>query len=321
MERFVVGTGRCGSTLLSSMLAQHADVVSLNEFLVGLDPVRRFAPGPVSGEALAALIGADQPIATAVLAAGYVPAEVSYPFASRTARHQLGEPMPWLSVAMLGWLTDDPDSWLDELVETARRRPTASMADHYRALFRHLTERAGGKTWIERSGTSIDYVGELAAMYPDARFLHLHRDGCETALSMRDHPAFRPAVAGAMNLAADEADPRKAVRRLLATPPPLWAVGRFWSERVIRGFRTLSALDRDQLMQVRFEDVVCRTADTLGRIAEFFELDDDPDFAARASSLVRGLPPSRLAALTPSEQDELRQACRPGQVLLGRADC
>ena len=53
MERFVVGTGRCGSTLLSLMLAQHRDVVSLHEFFTGLDWGRRFAAGSFPGEDLA----------------------------------------------------------------------------------------------------------------------------------------------------------------------------------------------------------------------------------------------------------------------------
>ena len=37
MDRFIVGTGRCGSTLLSRMLACHPAVCSIFEFFNGLD--------------------------------------------------------------------------------------------------------------------------------------------------------------------------------------------------------------------------------------------------------------------------------------------
>ena len=56
-------------------------------------------------------------------------------------------------------------------------------------------ERFDRTHWIERSGSSIDYLGALNASFPKARFLHLHRDGYETALSMRGHHAYRLPIA------------------------------------------------------------------------------------------------------------------------------
>jgi hypothetical protein len=35
--RFIIGTGRCGSTLLSRMLRLHPRVLELSELFVGLD--------------------------------------------------------------------------------------------------------------------------------------------------------------------------------------------------------------------------------------------------------------------------------------------
>ena len=76
MERFVVGTGRCGSTLLSLMLGQHSKVVTIHEFFPGLDWVGRFRPGDVPATELVKLISAHQFVATAVLARGHSPDEV-----------------------------------------------------------------------------------------------------------------------------------------------------------------------------------------------------------------------------------------------------
>lgn len=323
MERFVVGTGRCGSTLLSTMLAEHRDVVSIHELFTGLDWNRRFAPGLVSGKQFATLIGAEQPVTTAVLARGHTSDEIRYPFGGRQARYQPGDPVPWLLITMLSRLTDDPDPLFDEVMAFAVARPDAPLADHYRSLFDLLAARFGGSVWIERSGSSLDYLDGLIDLYPDARFVHIHRDGPEAALSIREHPFFRLGVTFLLGLLPeidDGDDAETIVSRIVDTPPPCWAVGRYWSDQVLRGFRALPRLDRQQFLQVRFEDLVIAPHIVLGQIAAFFELPADDGFIDRASAMARGLPPPRLGTLTPDERDELVAACRPGQVLLGRSD-
>ncbi|MEJ5254790.1 MAG: sulfotransferase [Acidimicrobiales bacterium] len=323
MERFVVGTGRCGSTLLARMLAEHREVVSLHEFFTGLDWERRFAPGVVSGERFAALIGAEQPVTNAVLARGHTSDEIRYPFGAPGARYQPGDPVPWILISMLSHLTDDPDPLFDEVMAFARARPDAPLADHYRSLFELLTERFDGSVWIERSGSSLDYLTGLIDLYPDARFVHIHRDGPEAALSIREHPFFRLGVAFFLELLperSDAEDEAELISRIIDTPPPCWAVGRFWSDQVLRGFRALPRLNRNQFLQVRFEDLLVAPHIVLAQIATFFELPEDEGFLGRACAMVRTPPPPRLDVLAPGERDELVRACRPGQLLLGRSD-
>jgi hypothetical protein len=59
VDRFIVGTGRCGSTLLSRMLAECPDVLSIFEYFNGIDMARRFAREPISGADFAALVCAE----------------------------------------------------------------------------------------------------------------------------------------------------------------------------------------------------------------------------------------------------------------------
>ena len=61
MERFIVGTGRCGSTLLSRMLGENPETLSIFELLNGLDPSRRFQAEPMTGHEFADLLSIRVP--------------------------------------------------------------------------------------------------------------------------------------------------------------------------------------------------------------------------------------------------------------------
>jgi hypothetical protein len=332
MDRFVVGTGRCGSTLLSQMLARHRDVVSLFEVFNGLDVGRRFDPTPVSASEIWSLLSAEQPFVTAVLRRGYPVAEIVYPFGPG-ARHQPEDPLPWLLVATLPRLSEEPDALFDALGAFVRGRDIAPAADHYHAIFDWLTQQCGGKHWVERSGSSVDYVAGLHACFPDARFVHLHRDGREVALSMREHHAYRLPISilyqvpldtgesladlGPLDLAAapSATDP---ISRILASTPPAEAFGRYWTDQVTRGTDALSAVPSAQTLEVRFEDLVGDPGNTLQRIAVFFALDEDPEFVAQATRLVRAAPAERFRKLAAEAQHALERACTAGQARLGR---
>ena len=333
MDRFVVGTGRCGSTLLSRMLATNPQVLSVFEFFNGLDMGVRFSADPTDGKDFAALISREQPFVTAVLRRGYEVAEITYPFGGR-ARYERDDPLPWILVAVLPRLSEDPDSLFDEVVTFAAGLPRQHLAVHYRRLFDWLTERMGRAVWIERSGSSIEYLGCLHEFFPRARFLHLHRDGPESALSMREHHAYRLPISllyqaptddgvpaselGAIDLDAAP-DPQDAISRILASRPPAEYFGRYWTDQIVRGFRALGRLNADQYLEVRFEDLVSRPRDVLRMIGQFFELDADRGgWIERAAALVHGVPPTRFELLCRDERQRLDDACRVGRQLLGR---
>ena len=323
--RFVVGTGRCGSTLLSRMLGEHAAVTPIHEFFTGLDWGRRFAAEPMSGPDLADLLAGEQSVVTDVLARGHTADEIQYPFGQAGTRYRPGDPMPWLAVSMAPRLTDDPDALVGDLLAFASAQPTAPVADHYAAVFGWLTDRTTGPggCWIERSGSSIDYVGDLLAMFPDARIVHIHRDGREAALSIRAHPFYRLALAllydlfPADLLAADEA---AAVTHAIDTAPPPAIAGAYWNDQVVRGVAALEAVPAGQQLTVRFEDVLEDPAETVERLARFFDLPEDPAFAARAAALVGPAPRRRFDELDADDRAALDTAVSEGRALLGQTD-
>lgn len=332
IARFIVGTGRCGSTLLSRMLAEHPDVCSIFEFFTGLDWSRRFAGGSVTAEEFTELISRPQPVIDAVLRRGYLVEEVTYPFGR--GRFARGDTMPWILVSMLPRLADDPDRLFEEVVTFAQRLPEQPLREHYRALFDWLAARSSRRYWIERSGSSIDYLASLYAFFPDARVVHIHRDGREAALSMREHHAYRvpislmydapvasgrrPSELGAFDLTAP---PRRddPISQILASRPPVEAFGRYWSDQVIRGTDALAHTDPARFLAVQFEDLVAKPKDVLYAIAAFLGLEGGGGWLERSAGLVRGIPARRFAALTKSERAALDAASRPGMIRLGRA--
>lgn len=333
MDRFVVGTGRCGSTLLSRMLAESPEVLSLSEFFNGLDMTRRFGDAPASGDELAWLLAQPHPFVTLVLERGYEVPEIGYPFDRPGARFRRGEPIPYLLGACLPRLAGEPDALFDALLAFARARPTAPLAAHYRAVFDWLADRLGRETWIERSGSSLDYVGALHRLLPAARFVHLHRDGREAALSMREHHAFRLAICmttevlahdrthslAELDAVAGAAGAGDRIGRMLASRPDAAPFGRFWSAQVERGLAAARALPEGAWLALAFEDLLARPEPTLRRIADFFALDPARGgWIPRAAALVRGVPPPRFEKLPADERARLDDACRPGMRLLGR---
>ncbi|MDZ4278647.1 MAG: sulfotransferase [Dehalococcoidia bacterium] len=334
MDRFVVGTGRCGSTLLSRMLAEQPSLLSVFEFFNGLDMTRRFSSEEVDGKAFAALISQEHPFVTMVLRRGYEVPEITYPFGPN-ARYTRDDGLPWVLVSTLPRLTDDPDALFDETVAFASGLPRQPLVRHYRQLFAWWAQRLGRAHWLERSGSSIDYLGSLHELFPDARFLHLHRDGPETALSMREHHAYRLAISLMFPLSADDTpsiaelrglDPAAApteddpITRLLQSQPPVEYFGRYWTQELVHGFRALPRLDAAQYLAVRFEDLFSKPKETLRAISEFFQLGpDEGGWIDRAAALVRGIPPARFGDLPKDEQERLAEACRIGAQLVGRA--
>jgi len=323
--RFIVGTGRCGSTLLSKMIRENERVASIFEYFSGLDRKVCFSRSPIDAESFAAMHCDDQTITNMVLARGYRIAEVRYPFDAPGARFSREGGLPFIAAATLSTLpVDDVDGLYDEVRSLLLSLPARPAAEQHIALFDWLTERLDREVWVERSGGSIENIAELNALFPGARFLHIHRRGEEAALSMREHHVFRLGISLMYDLpldpgpASSEGEPDR-ITQLLESRPASEYFGRAWSEQLLRGFRGIAALDADQYREVSFEDLIASPREVLVEIANFLELPDRRGaWLDRAALLVTGMPPTRAEELETAERERLEQVCRPGNTLLGR---
>jgi hypothetical protein len=314
------------------MLSQNAEVCSVFEFFSGIDTFFRFRTDEVGGEELATRLCEDHPMQTMVLKRGYKVPEVAYPFDDPTSRYNTADPIPWTCAIAVARLTDEPDRVFEELLDVARHQPAQTLARHYRALLDWLTQRTGHGFWIEKSGTSLEFAEELKQFFPDARFVYLHRDAYETALSMREYDVLRLAVpvmngllgeveyshAGLLEFERKNGD---AIDRTLASQPPIELFGQYWNGQIERGLPALATVDRADILGVRFEELVTEPVAVLRQIAEFFEIPTggaNDGWIARAAALVKGLPPRRFESLDPEAQRALELACAEGLELEGR---
>lgn len=305
-QAFVVGTGRCGSTTIANFLNLHSDALSLSEFFahitdLGGDPARAFPPHPISGDAFWDLLSSPLPrIQSAIARCGRLP-EWLYPVDAPCPATAPEGRIPPILLATLPHLTENYEALFLELRDRLRGRAVRPVRLHYVNLFKFLARRFGKRGWIERSGGSLYLTRELIGLFPDARFLHVVRDGREAALSMARHPGFRYRT-GLLPLSG--AGP---------TPDDLRLFGRLWSNQILAGAQCLQTLPPERVLTMHFEQFL-REPKRAARMMEHFldiRCDRSPEalehFRARS---VRG------PTLDAPAIEALNEACRPGYLAL-----
>ncbi|WP_413797355.1 sulfotransferase [Streptomyces iranensis] len=325
---FVVGTGRCGSTALSRILRLHPDLLSVSELIASLEP-DALPEAPLTGSEFWRILATPRSFANRVIRDGIPLPEYRYPHVK--GRFSVaGGGIPAVCMMTLPHLTDDPDALFDALEPELSRRPAAPVAEHYRALFGLLGERFGRRAVVERSGYSLRSVPRLREAFPEARFVHLHRDGADCALSMSRHPGFRliqlmteratstedlPAGLAAL-LSDDEADLRPLYERSV----PVAEFGALWSSTIVEGLGHLSRLPAAIRMSLSYEGLLDAPESELTRLAHHLGVEPLPQWLAAGRALLDGDRRGTAAAtLPPAELTALRESCAPGARALSLA--
>lgn len=336
VDLLVVGTGRCGSTLLAELLAEHPSrPLVLSEFFTGLHPHPAWTTA-LSGSEYAELLLSPRPLLTFLLKHHLEPPEVRYRFhdGSRFTR-QSG--VPPIAAATLPLLTDDPDAFVDPLRDWAQQLRAAPVSELHRRLFAWLAARFDRNHIIERSGGSLASLVDLRREYPSARVLHLYRDGPACAASMSRHPLYRLTAIGRNFERAGLSNPYTDMDRIEDPPdlpdhlhglhPSAFDACRFvdaeldvrdfalgWSLMMRRAASVFRDMPRRQLIHVRYEDLAQR--DTLEEIGDFCDARAGREavrrWAERASSAVA------IRPQTTEPPQSVERACALGRRALAQ---
>jgi protein-tyrosine sulfotransferase len=133
----------------------------------------------------------------------------------------------------------------------AMARGTDSYLSFVETLFDHLRKKAGKPRWGDKSPQNVLHLDRIFRRFPDARFIHMIRDGRDTACSLRTFPRYRMV------------DGRRVE---LDTSKPLDQCVRRWVHDVEEGMRYRGD---PRYFEVKYEDLVESDEMTLIRVFEF----------------------------------------------------
>lgn len=137
-----------------------------------------------------------------------------------------------------------------------------SAGDFLRIVMEEVARKQGADRWIDSTPTNIPHLLRIKKDFPDAKIIHIIRDGRDVALSLDKRGWSRP-------LPGDR-------------DKGLLAAGLYW-EWIVRKGRKFGSILQPDYFEVRYEHLVHEPAETLQRLAVFLQHDLDYGCIQKAS--------------------------------------
>ncbi|MDQ3931556.1 MAG: sulfotransferase [Actinomycetota bacterium] len=167
------------------------------------------------------------------------------------------------------------DAVRGQLVATAAQ----TFSEHLEAVFRAYARHRGKTHWGDKTPEYAHFVPLLAGLFPQARFVHLIRDGRDVALSMLDRHRTSTHRTGKTPLHRH-------------SPSPAF----FWSRRIRIVRRAVADLEVDRYCSLRYEDLLDDPEEQLRRLCQFIGVEFDPAMLGHDHTGLEGVPPSQRQA-------------------------
>ncbi|MEL7344410.1 MAG: sulfotransferase domain-containing protein [Pseudomonadota bacterium] len=332
---FLVNASRSGSTMMSTMLAQHPTIASLSEFLA-TQGARALLPGAISGAEYWRQLAQPTSVMRRLANPDASPSEFLYHKVAG-GRHDPWDCPPLLAVT-LPHLFDDPDAVFADLERIVCTWPAQTRDVHHAALFEHLCALKGRQSWVERSGGALFSIAALRDAFPKAKIVVLLRDGRDVALSMRDHLPSRFMIwvwKRALGLGIDPFAPSRQIgtsrwialaerfgghfvpmERIMRTRPALADCAAYWSAMTTHGLDALAKTPDQEKLILHYEDLVSAPRTELSRLMSFLDAPCPEDWLQAAS----GVPKERRSKfldLSPTQKAGLNDATAQVRARLG----
>jgi hypothetical protein len=156
----------------------------------------------------------------------------------------------------------------EEMLGRLRALPELRPGPAVRTFYAAYTEQQGKPRWGEKTPTYVQKMKLIQRALPEARFIHVIRDGRDVALSVLD----------------------RTVRELTAAD-----IARRWQKKITKAREDSPKLDH--YIEIRYEDLILDTEPILRRVCEFIELPWDDGLlsyhersADRLKEMARALP-------------------------------
>ncbi|MBA2443144.1 MAG: sulfotransferase [Rubrobacter sp.] len=162
--------------------------------------------------------------------------------------------------------------------------------------------RTGKRVVGDKSPQHTANLDEIHTIYPDARVIHVIRDGRDVAVSAMNHwwRLAQDREEAVFELAPEELEIRdaysqdkdafRAAGRSIFTGERLEQLARRWDHRVGKARRDGTELYGGQYLEVRYEDLLAETPGHLGKMLRFLGVsaaEEDVERCLRASSFER----------------------------------
>ena len=318
------------------MLDRHPDILSLSEIFMAIN-TRAFVHDVLDGPKFWEKLSRPSKAMSRILTPETCPKEFKFDFSKSTRFTQ--ETLPPILFMALPRLSDDPETLFAELELALCDRPKAPLAEHFLFMFEWLCGHLDKKLWVERSGGSLMYVENLIRHFPEAKFVHLYRDGREVALSMQAYPPlrllaqswhstkklgidllkppFRIGDSKAIYFAQDYLTPLHGIERRLKQSVDVDVLGEFWSEMVLTGKEAMDELPDSRIFHLAYEDMMAAPRDRLSELITFIA--PGLDHEAWLEQAVPMIKPTngRRDSLSDTMRQKINDACGPGLYQLG----
>jgi hypothetical protein len=290
---FLVGAGRSGTTLLYKLLCLHPDVAYISNY------ENRFGWFPDGIAARTVSWRLDQKLHAWFNRGGnayftnrpLLKKAFPTPHEGESVFQACGVPL-YLSRGEL------PDE------DTSRR---------LRQRFGRIRRRAGARTFLSKRTANNRRIEYLSAIFPDARYVHLVRDGREVARSLASvswwdrHKVWW--------------DGRTALEMENAGEDRLSICARNWVREYEEVRAQLASVDRSQILELRYEELLQDPVHQLEKVLQFLGLERLACYRASIRALnLRPMPPSWKSNLDRHQLDCVLRETRPLLRELGYAE-
>jgi hypothetical protein len=221
---FIVGVGRSGTTLLRAILDTHPDMAIPGE--------SHFIPEMVKD------------------------------------RRRYESPSGFRGELFLGALGRHPRfrRWglsEDRVRRSFRDDPPLTLAAAFRRVYALFAGDRGKKRYGDKTPAYVHHISVLARLFPEARFVHVVRDGRDVALSRLEHPTMSASLSDLAIL---------------------------WKRGVEKGRRMGRRLGLHRYREIRYEDLVKDPEEVTSSVCAFLEVVFDPvmlNYYQRADEIIR----------------------------------